>query len=55
MENNEKNPKKEIKKQTREKKLIDFKWIVKLSIVAFIISLSFSLIGQRLGLQQSYQ
>ena len=46
MENNEKNPKKEIKKQPKEKKLIDFKWIVKLSIVAFIISLSFSLLGE---------
>lgn len=46
MENNEKNPKKELKKQPREKKLIDFKWIVKLSVVAFIISLSFSLIGE---------
>lgn len=46
MENNEKNPKKEIKKQPKEKKLIDFKWIAKISIIAFIISLSFSLIGE---------
>ena len=43
MKNNEK---KDNKKQPKDKKLIDYGWIIKICLVTFIISLSFSFIGE---------
>ncbi len=43
---NDKNSKKIEKKNSKEKKMIDWKWIITISVIAFFISLAFSFFGE---------